>query len=297
MAALVVLVTGAALLALAPTASAQGEESDDVEAMVVLTGRALVQADDTLETVVIFDGPAVVDGTVDEAVVAFNGDVRVNGTVEEDVVAFNGRVTVTSNGRVGGDVVSRQTAVVEAGGTVAGDVRRFDPRVFDEWFGVITRLAWWLAVGVSALLLGLLVLWLAPRVVDVTSDVARRATGPVVGWGLVALLAGPLVAVMLMVTLVGIPLGLYLLAALGVVSVLGYTTCAWIVGRLLVRQPRGRTPAFLAGLAVLRILALVPILGGLAWFAAAIVGTGALLVAAWQARGADARAPIVAAQH
>jgi hypothetical protein len=42
--------------------------------------------------------------------------------------------------------------------------------------------------------------------------------------------------------------------------------------------------AFLAGLAILRVLAIIPIVGGIVWFAATVVGLGALLVATWRAR-------------
>jgi hypothetical protein len=44
--------------------------------------------------------------------------------------------------------------------------------------------------------------------------------------------------------------------------------------------------AFLAGWAILRVVALVPVLGGLVWFAAAVGGPGALAVASWHARSA-----------
>ena len=268
---LVLLTAAAVLLGSAAPAGAQG--TGEVEAVVVVTGRADVGADEELETVVIFDGPATIDGTVREQVVAFNGDVRVSGTVEDDVVSLNGRVTVAEGGRVGGDVVSRQPAVVDPGATVDGALRRFDPQVFDAWFGVVTRLAWWLAVSVSALVLGLLLLWLAPRVVEATVAVGRTAIGPVIGWGLAALVAAPVAAVILMVTVVGLPLGLYLLAVVGVLGVLGYTVSAWILGRRLVRGPEARVPAFLAGLAVLRVIALV--------------------LAAWRARAASS--PVAAA--
>ena len=280
------LATVAVVLWSGSPAAAQG--TDDIDAVVVFTGRAEVAADEALETVVIFDGPAIIEGSVTGEVVAFNGDVRVTGIVDGEVVALNGRVTVADGGRVGGDVVSQREAVVEPGATVGGEVRRFDPEVFDNWFGVVSRLAWWLAVSVSALVLGLLLAWLTPRLIDATSAASRTATGAVIGWGLAALIGGPVVAVILMVTLVGIPLGLYLLVTLGVVSILGYTASAWLLGRLMVREPRSPVLAFLAGLAVLRVMALVPFLGGFAWFAAAVFGTGALAVAAWRVRAATA---------
>ena len=75
-----------------------------------------------------------------------------------------------------------------------------------------------------------------------------------------------------------------LLLALLPIYAIGYTTSAWLLGRRLVRPPRGRVLAFLAGLAILRILAIIPIVGGIVWFAATVVGLGALLVATWRAR-------------
>jgi hypothetical protein len=290
----VLMVLAAAALLVVMAAPVGAQQREEVDTLVVLTGSAEVSEGEELETVVIFDGPATIDGTVREAVVAFNGDVRVAGTVEHDVVSFNGQVTVVDGGRVGGDVVSGQRAVIEPGATVDGDVRRFDPDAFDVWFSVVARLAWWVAVTVSLVLLGLLVVWLGPRLVDATVTATRTATGPVIGWGLVALLALPIAAVILLVTLLALPLGLYVLAAVAVLSVLGYTAAAWIIGRWLVRPPGNRAFAFLVGLAILRIAAIVPFLGGLVWFAAAVLGTGALVVSAWRARTPNT--PVIAEQ-
>src|SRR5918998_5579403 len=93
-----------AILALSAPAHAQAESGRDTH--VVLTGRVEVRAGERADTVVILDGPAVIDGHVEGPVVALNGDIRVSGTVEEAVVAMNGRATIASGGRVGGDVVS-----------------------------------------------------------------------------------------------------------------------------------------------------------------------------------------------
>ena len=66
----------------------------------------------------------------------------------------------------------------------------------------------------------------------------------------------------------GIRLALALLAALGLLYALGYSASAWILGRSILRAPAARTVAFLVGWAILRFLALIPILSGLVWFAA-----------------------------
>jgi hypothetical protein len=73
-------------------------------------------------------------------------------------------------------------------------------------------------------------------------------------------------------------------------AALAYTTTTWLVGRRILGPERNRFLAFLVGLVILRLLALVPILGGLVWFLAVVFGLGALVVAAKRAHGA-ARPP------
>jgi hypothetical protein len=86
-----------------------------------------------------------------------------------------------------------------------------------------------------------------------------------------------------MVTLVGIPLGIGILLALGLIYGIGYTAGAWVLGR---RVASRATPivAFLVGWAILRVIALIPFLGWLAWLAAVVVGLGAIVVAGHRSR-------------
>ena len=115
----------------------------------------------------------------------------------------------------------------------------------------------------------------------------RTRIGPSIGLGLLLFFGLPLLALIALVTVVGIPLGLGLLAALLLIYALGYSATAWILGRSIVRGPTAWIVSFLAGWAILRIVALIPILGGLVWFAAVVVGLGALAVAIWRTRSAS----------
>ena len=60
------------------------------------------------------------------------------------------------------------------------------------------------------------------------------------------------------------------------------------------REPTAWVLAFLVGWGILRVLALIPILGGLVWFAAVVFGLGALVVAIWRARTTSRAAPAAA---
>jgi cytoskeletal protein CcmA (bactofilin family) len=273
-----------AVLAIAEPAGAQADQTgQDDGTQVVLTGRAEVRAGERADTVVILDGPATIDGLVDGAVVALNGDIRVTatGVVEEAVVALNGRAFIEDGARVGGDVVSSRSPQVGPGATVEGETRtvRFSFRAL----GVLFWIAWWFAVTFSVLVLGLLLLRLAPRAMAAALAVAQAEVGPAIAWGVAIGIGLPVLSVLVMLTLIGIPLGLLGLLSLGLIFTLGYVVGALAVGRLMVKEPTSRYLAFLAGLVVLRLAGLVPFIGGLVTFVAFVYGVGALAIAAGRA--------------
>lgn len=277
------------LLAADPAAGADGDEQQ-----IVLTGRATVLEGETLDFVFIADGPVEVDGAVDGGVVALHGDVVVRGDVADDVVAFDGTVVI-AGGRVGGDVVSRHRPVLQDGGTMEGTWERWNPAAWRDGFAIAGRIVMWVAFSVSAFLLGLLLLLLAPGVAAAAERAFRGNLGATIGWGLLLTIGLPIVAVIALVTIVALPLGLGVLFALGLLYGVGYVVGALLLGRLVVSGARPLV-SFLVGLAILRVVAIIPILGGLVGFAAAVVGLGALAVATHRARRGryDATEPVAA---
>jgi hypothetical protein len=295
---LVVVITAVLLGTFAPAASAQqrGRRKSDGP-RVVLTGRVDVGAKERTDAVVILDGSAVIAGDVNGAVVAFNGDVRVRGNVDESVVVLHGRAIIDKQATVGGDVVSSERPRVAPGARVDGQVRRVNFANYFRALGWLLWVAWWLAVSVSMLVLGLLLLALVPRAATSTVWAARGSRGAVIGWGLLLGVGLPLASVLALITLVGIPLGLIGLCSLALVYPLGYVTGALVLGRQLMREPRSVFGAFVVGLVILRVIALVPVLGGLVTAATTVVGLGALTVAAWRARRVRTSPPAAGDVH
>ena len=93
-------------------------------------------------------------------------------------------------------------------------------------------------------------------------DTARTRIGPSIGWGLLAFFGLPILAIIALVTIVGIPLGLGVLAALALIYTLGYGATAWIIGRRILRAGTAWVGAFLLGWGILRVLALIPVVAG-----------------------------------
>lgn len=256
-----------------------GSGADD---QIVVTGTLVVPQDGSVATAMIFNGDAIIEGTVTENVVVFNGDVDVSGTVGQDVVAFNGHVTVRSGARIDGDVISRRLTVVEDGATIGGEAKGFSGRFNFAKVAFFGRMAWWIGYSISTLLLGLALLLLAPGIDGALAEAFKRRTGASFGFGAAIFFLLPIAAVVALVIVVAIPLGLYLLLGLALLYSIGYVVGAHILGRQLFK-PRSRFAAFLAGWGILRAVALIPFFGGVAWILASIVGLGASMIAARQA--------------
>ncbi len=266
------------VLALAAPASAVGLSTKD-EPQIVLTGKVVVESGQTVGDVVIFNGPTTIAGTVHGSVTSFNGDVTISGTVTSNVTSFNGHVTVADTARIGGDLVTQSAPSVAPGATILGDRRRVNTDVLFGRVRWIGRFAWWVGVTFSILVFGLLLLLFFPRAGEVVATTALQRVGPAIGWGFALFFGIPIAAGIALVTVIGIPFGLGTLLALAAIYSLGYTASCFALGRALVKAPSNRYLAFLAGWGILRGVALVPVLGGLMWFAAVVYGLGILALA------------------
>ncbi|MFL5736822.1 MAG: hypothetical protein ACJ76P_05740 [Actinomycetota bacterium] len=278
--ALLALIAVAAVPALAGSAAAS--TGDGIGSRVVLLGGLDVPEGKTVEDVFVLRGPVTIDGTATGNVLSVDGHVTVSGHIEGNLIAVNGPVELKDGAEVDGDVSSRLTPTIAPGATVKGAVKGVN---VDFQFGNVfaARFVFWLAASISLLVLGLLLLAFVPRAAAATVETMRESTGAAIGFGFVVFIGLPVVAVLALVTLVGIPLGLGILLALVPLYSVGYVTTVWLLGRRIVRAPASPYLAFLVGWAILRVLALVPALGGILWFLASVFGLGVLAVTARRA--------------
>jgi cytoskeletal protein CcmA (bactofilin family) len=303
--ALVAVVFG---VAAAPAqAGRSGSTRDDQR--ISISGGVVVASDEVVDgPVVSFDGPVTVNGKVDGnifvadgrvvvrgrvtgGVLVAHGDVLITGTVGDDVIALDGRITTRDGAHVNGDARSRQQPDA-APGTVTGAVKKLDVQNLFGGLLLAFLVYLWIAVTVSVALLGLLFVLLFPRAADATAAAGRKFW-PTVGWGALVGIVGPILAVLVLVTIVGIPFGLGMLSALNVLAPLGYVASSLILGRLMVKGTGtgARIGAFFAGFGILRAVALLPGLGAVAWVLVCIYGLGALTQAAWRAGRVAPEAP------
>lgn len=285
------------VLAAAPAAKAQtptpspspgADLPANLQDQIVLSGRVVVAEGQSAGEVVVFKGRVQVAGVVQGDVVVLDGPVLVSGQVSGSVISFAGTVRLAETAQVTGDVIGREEVQVAPGAQVGGQVRAHAPFTFTAPARVLGRFASWLAVSVSTLLLGLLLLWLLPRGADRVLRAAREAPWISAAWGLAMSVLVPAVGALLVLSLVALPLGLVLLLALALLLFVAYTWSMWVLGSAIVHE-RGRLPTFLAGWAIARAVGLIPVVSGITFGLGAMFGIGVMTVAIWRARGTSRR--------
>ena len=281
---LVVLIALAAL-ALPALAAAADTSNNEEDAIVVVSGDVSVPRGESVDGIYIASGDLRLAGRVDGDVVLFAGDATVSGRIDGDLVTFGGQARLLPRAYVGGDVTyGDERPVVSDAAIVRGEVSEEDWGDSADFLPFVGAFVFWVGMSISMAILGVLLLLIAPRAADALSVRSRERVGPVIAIGVAIGICLPLAAAIALVTLVGIPLAVVIGLALLPIAALAYVTSAYALGRRMVGEPRSRFWAFLAGLAVLRALALSPFLGFLGGLAAVFFALGLLGAAMGAAR-------------
>ncbi|MGZ8600497.1 MAG: hypothetical protein ACXWX6_09905 [Actinomycetota bacterium] len=278
-------------LAASGTALAQGSPGpspappSDPRDQIVLSGDVNVRRGEDAGEVVVLHGSATVAGVVHGDVVVVDGTIDVTGQVSGSVVSINGPVSIGPNAQILGDVLVRDRLRVAEGARIGGTIREGTAFTFRTPIDVVGPFAAWLAVAVSTLVLGALLLLFAPRGAEAVATAALTSPLASGGIGLAAFLGLPLLGVLALLSLVGLPLGIGLLLALVLLYSIGFAWSVFTVGRALWREPRSRWLALPIGWVLVAGVSAIPFVGGLVWFVGSVIGLGAMTVAAWRARG------------
>lgn len=274
---------------------------------LVGTGPLSVEKDQRVDSVVSLGGPVTVSGRVDKDVVALGGPVELkeNAVVEGDVVSLGGPVTLGENTLVEGEVVAFggpinraesaevQGGVVAMGGAGAGRAIAALARHAHEDDGEHDgeRGGWRIngnrASTLSGFLLrfavlfgvGFLCMMFMPARMKVLEAELRRDPIKSGLTGLVGAIALVPMTALLAVTIVGIPfaVALVLLAIFG--GTMGLCAVANEIGTRLPLSNVRKTQAVVlaAGLLILLVLGLIPVLGPMALTVLGLLSLGAII--------------------
>jgi hypothetical protein len=252
-----------------------GERARDV---VTLGGSVRLEPGAVAQQVTAIMGSVDVGpgASVDREVVAIGGDVRVapGARVGADAVSIGGKIVIDD----GGEVEGSQTSVVVPG--LGGILTLVGTHPFESRHdSMLWRLGSALGQFAVFFLLGFLVLMLFPRRIESVTGSLVNAPVKAVLTGMLGTIALPVVILLLVVTIVGIPFIAVIALGVAVAVVMGYTALALYFGRALpFRVVRGAPIVQLAvGTAMLVAVGQIPVFGFLTWMAAWLFVLGVVL--------------------
>jgi cytoskeletal protein CcmA (bactofilin family) len=238
---------------------------------------------------VLVGGSAItITGPVARSIRAGAEHLTLGGPVGGDVMIQAGTLRLVSGAGIQGSLsyVSGQEAIVDPGATVRGTTRRLEgeavPAAPSPAAQFLERALDWFRMLVGLAAFGLAMVLLFPRFMHRSTEALVRAPWGSLGLGFALVVGVPVAAVLLFVAgllIGGWWLGLLTLALYFLMLPVGCAIAGLFVGRLIM-QRAGRPGiasgwSLLAGLALLGVVSLVPVAGGIAILAALMVGLGA----------------------
>jgi len=282
-------------LALVPAFALAADNNSQDDVLVRVNGPVNLGQNERVGTLVVVSDNASVAGTVTNTFVIVDGDATISGTVNGDVVVVRGTVTLQPSAHVTGDVnVARGNVVTESGATVDGSIvhRSYD---WSGWDFLLFSIYLWISLTIVILIAGLVFAAVGGRQLIGSANLITDQTGGTILAAIIVGIGIPILAVVAMLTILGIPLGLGLLIFLiPALWFFGYLVAGTKIGAVILRRPAAEHPYLpaLLGLILLQVIGLIPFIGGLISFIAGILGTGALVLYAWNAwRGPGTAAP------
>lgn len=231
-------------------------------------------------------GTVTVAGTVGRELKAAGGEIVVSGTIGGDVELYAESIEIQPSAVIKGNLTysAPKEAVVHDGAKIEGVVTWQELDLHHDFggpgWGFAGTLAFFLSLAVSAIVLFLVFPGFSTSVVQRLQDAPFKS----LGLGLVVLFATPFVALMLLVSVLGVPLGLIVLALYFVALIAGLLVGMIWIGDFGFRR-LGKTPdeskwirawSIVAAAAILLIIGFIPFIGGLVLFLVLLLGIGAL---------------------
>jgi len=248
---------------------------------MTMSGKAAISGD-----LVMGLGTATINGRIAGNIRGNVGQATISGEVGGNVDLTSGSLIVASGARIQGGLTytSENQAVIQSGASIAGTTAHKVPvkepaRTF--WSSAVWQVLGFLMI----LVLGIIFVLIASRRVAALANSVQSRPWQTLGLGAVILIVTPIAAIIVMITVIGLPLGLISLVLYGIALYLSQVPIGLLIGRLIIRrkpelESRGMMIAALAlGLFILFVLRLIPFVGWIVTLLTIVFGLGALITA------------------
>lgn len=221
-----------------------------------------------------------IDGKIGRDVTLGGNTVTILGSVGRDVAVTAKNLSINNDATVAGSVGYRSpnTASIAAG-SVKGEVKytHIEEKERSSRNQSAAAVASFIYMLLAFIVFALGITLIIPRHVNAIGSLGISQLGMSILVGIAALFAAPIVLVFIGLTIIGIPLAIFLGVFWMLLLALSGPMFAYYIGRLLVRTKINNIVlTMLIGAAVLAVLFAIPVINIIAGLVSAVVGTGML---------------------
>jgi hypothetical protein len=243
----------------------------------------------SIEQNVLIGGEKVtVAGRVGRDVLGAGESLEVASTVGGSLTAYTKQLTLLAPAHIAGDVNAhglerKDHVIVSPGAVIGGELKTVLDKLPGEENRYLTaRFYGWEAVWfVAAFIAGIALLSLVPALrripFDGVADALRSG-----GYGLVVLVATPIIACLACITVIGLPIGVIAFLLWGIALYVAKLIVAQLVGTRVIETLAERREhfaiVFAVGLFIVTLVTNLPIVGGLIGFIVTLIGLGLLVL-------------------
>jgi cytoskeletal protein CcmA (bactofilin family) len=242
--------------------------------------------------VVIAGGNVTTLGKIKGNTYLYAGNVNVNSQIDGNLDAKTGLIRIGPKTTVGGDlmITSDEKPTIDESATIEGEttieepvanipqeIKEPDVEKITQVFAQIKIIAT-LISALSVFIVGLILMKLFPKYMEISKDIIEKKTWRSLGFGLLGLFATPLVILILFIFIVTMPLAFMTIAIYSILIYLAKIFVIYWAGRRFFDKS-SKITSFALSLLLYTLLMLLPVVGGLLSFVTLLFGLGAGLLA------------------
>ncbi|MDD4271304.1 MAG: polymer-forming cytoskeletal protein [Patescibacteria group bacterium] len=196
-------------------------------------------------------------------------------------------LVIANTAKINGNVTykSGKDAAVDAGAVIKGETIHNFPAVVNKKSNA-ANLGWWwgkLISIFSALVIGLVIISFWREQIIKTTDLMLAKVGPALGWGVLALFLTPLIFIVLLITIIGLPLAFITLGLWLIAIYLSKILVGILIGRSLLnnywaKQKDSLILAMVVGIIVAYLIFALPFIGWIVALLAMLWGLGGIML-------------------